>query len=114
MLPPEMYKDLLVVPILSALLAWLVYRLAVEKVYAWGTLVKAAFDCYLPDLAGKLGFKLPQNRSDQRLFWIDVSRRSIYNRGFLPDKWISSAATPAMEAPPQSTVEAVIIEELDT
>jgi len=33
----------------AALLAWLTYQFSIEKIYEWGSLVKAAFDCYLPD-----------------------------------------------------------------
>jgi hypothetical protein len=107
------YEYLVIIPTLSCLLAWLIYRLAVEKIYAWGNVVKAAFDCYLPELASKLGFKLPQSESDRRAFWMDVSRRSIYNRSFLPEKWISSDVASPMEGTPKITVETVIIEERD-
>jgi hypothetical protein len=52
-----------------------------------GSLVKAAFDCYLPDLAKRLGHKLPLTGDEQRRFWIAVSRRAIYHRPLKPEKW---------------------------
>ena len=67
--------------------AWLVYELSIERIYAWGSLVKAAFDCYLPELANKLGYKLPPDGVGQRALWVAVSRRAIYHRPFSPEQW---------------------------
>jgi hypothetical protein len=64
--------------------AWVVYELSIERIYAWGSLVKAAFDCYLPELAETLGYKLPLDGARQRAFWVAVSRRAIYNRPLNP------------------------------
>jgi hypothetical protein len=73
--------------IVSALLACGTYKLSVDKAYAWGTLVKAAFDCYLPALAKKLGYKLPLKGEDQNKFWTAISRRAAYQRELKPEDW---------------------------
>lgn len=57
----------------AALLGWLSYEISIERIEEWGGLVKAAFDCYLPDLARKLGYKLPLTGDDQKRFWTAVS-----------------------------------------
>lgn len=62
----------------AALLAWLTYQFSIEKIYEWGSLVKAAFDCYLPDLAKRLGYELPLTGDDQKKFWISISRRASF------------------------------------
>jgi hypothetical protein len=71
----------------SAVIAWMSYNLSVEKAYAWGTLVKAAFDCYLPALAEKLGYSLPLKGEDQKQFWTAISRRAAYHRELKPEDW---------------------------
>ncbi|MEO9614425.1 MAG: hypothetical protein ABJG86_22685 [Nitratireductor sp.] len=60
--------------------AWLAYELAIERSVAWGSLVKAAFDCFLPDLGQKLGATTPQAAGESEAFWVGVSRQAIYNR----------------------------------
>jgi hypothetical protein len=55
------------------------YIFSLQRVYAWGALVKAAFDCFLPALAGRLGYALPKSAADQKDFWIDVSQRAIFH-----------------------------------
>ncbi len=71
----------------AAIFGRLVYEVSIERIYAWGELVKAAFDCYLPDLAKKLGYKLPVTGDDQKRFWIAISSRSIFHRSFEPADW---------------------------
>jgi len=71
----------------AAVLGWLAYEFSIERIYEWGGLVKAAFDCYLPDLAKRLGYRLPLIADDQRRFWIAVSRRAIYHRPLKPEEW---------------------------
>jgi hypothetical protein len=71
----------------SALFFWISYGLAIERICEWGTFVKAAFDCYLPDLAKKLGYKLPLRRVDQREFWKAISRQAIFNDAIKAEKW---------------------------
>jgi hypothetical protein len=55
------------------------YIFSLQRVYAWGVLVKAAFDCFLPALAERLGFVLPNSADQQRAFWVDVSQRAIFH-----------------------------------
>ncbi len=71
----------------AASLAWLTYQFSIEKIYEWGSLVKAAFDCYLPDLAKRLGYELPLTGDDQKKFWISISRRAIFHRAIEPEEW---------------------------
>ncbi len=71
----------------AALVGWGAYALAIEQVFAWGALVKAAFDCYLPALAKSLGYSLPKTGTEQKEFWIAVSRRAIQHRPLVPEKW---------------------------
>jgi len=71
----------------SALLARITYRLSIEQVYVWGGHVKAMFDCYLPELATKLGYQVPSSREEEVKFWLTVSRRAIYHRAFPSQEW---------------------------
>lgn len=71
----------------AVLVVWLSYKFSIGKIYQWGEFVKASFDCYLPDLAKRLGYKLPLTGDDQRRFWIAVSRRAIYHRPFKSEEW---------------------------
>ena len=71
----------------AAVFARVVYEASLERVYAWGDLVKAAFDCFLPELAIKLGYKLPVKGAEQKKFWVAVSRRSIFHKPFAPEDW---------------------------
>ena len=66
--------------IAAAAAAWLAYGLAIERSVAWGSLVKAAFDCFLPELAQKLGATTPATAAEREAFWVGVSRQAIYNR----------------------------------
>jgi hypothetical protein len=52
-------------------------------------MVKGAFDCYLPELAEKLGYELPKDEKGRYTFWEEVSRRANYNRTF-DTKWTPS------------------------
>ncbi len=71
----------------SLVIARLAYGLALERIYSWGALVKAGFDCYLPELAGKLGYSLPATSREQKLFWQEVSRRAIYHKPLIAESW---------------------------
>jgi hypothetical protein len=73
--------------LLAAVLGWLAYEFSIDRICEWGSLVKAAFDCYLPDLAKRLGYKLPLTGDEQRRFWIAVSCRAIYHRPLTPEEW---------------------------
>jgi hypothetical protein len=44
-----------------------------------------AFDCYLPALAGQLGFELPMTEAKRLNFWTTLSQQLIYGRE--PDGW---------------------------
>jgi hypothetical protein len=63
------------------------YNFSIQRIYAWGDLVKAAFDCFLPALAERLGYELPESTAEQRAFWVDVSRRAIFHFP-LRQKWL--------------------------
>ena len=77
----------------AVVVAWVAYELSIERVRWWGGLVNVAFDCYLPSLAKKLGYKLPPNGKTQREFWEAVSRRAIYHRELEPSEWPRADAT---------------------
>jgi len=85
----------LVAGLVAVAICWLVYRFAVELVYPWGDLVKAAFDCYLPDLAKKMGYELPETAARRQEFWAAVSRQAIYWDQLKPEHW----AAPKKEQP---------------
>lgn len=63
------------------------YLLAIERAVAWGAVVKAAFDCFLPSLATQLGYQLPKTGNARRNFWTEVSRQSIYHDPMSVDRW---------------------------
>jgi hypothetical protein len=75
----------------------LAYLFAVELAQNWGDQVKAAFDCYLPDLAKKLGFKLPETGERRVLFWRAVSEQAIYWRPLQPEQWAPPVEDPPVE-----------------
>ncbi|MCW2306111.1 hypothetical protein [Rhodobium gokarnense] len=79
--------ELLAFVVGAAIVARLSYLLAVERAIAWGAVVKAAFDCYLPALAKAMGYELPGHGKERRAFWTAVSRRAIYHRDFEPSRW---------------------------
>lgn len=91
---------LLATVVAAPMIARIAYKLATLQAYAWGTWVKAAFDCYLPDLAKQLGFKLPKGSKERREFWGGVSYRVAYHYPFETRKWAESdeAATVAPAA----------------
>ena len=51
------------------LVDWLVYRGAISRARVWGEFVKSAFDVFLPDLASKLGYRLPKSWVRKKEFW---------------------------------------------
>jgi hypothetical protein len=67
------------IAISSIALVTLSYWLMLERARNWGECVKAAFDCFLPELGSKLGFELPSDPRKQREFWVSVSRRALFN-----------------------------------
>jgi hypothetical protein len=80
--------------VLAAVISRLAYLLSIQLVYAWGDLVKAAFDCFLPALAEKLGYKLPHSGAQREEFWRAVSEQSIYWRPVIPEQWSSTDKPP--------------------
>jgi hypothetical protein len=62
--------------------SWIFYRWAVHALGGWGEAVKSVSDCYLPALAAQLGYVLPDQEAERRLFWPNVVQRFIYRRGF--------------------------------
>jgi len=87
--------------IAAAFLSWGFYRWAVTRVPAWGELVMAAFDCYLPALAIRLGYELPRESEKQREFWVTYGQMVVYRRdpeGDLPFNaalWTRAGVPPA-------------------
>ncbi len=105
----------------SSLIGLAFYKLAVYSIPAWGELVNAGFDCYLPPLAKQLGFDLPKTSALRRQFWRDFSEQVVYRLRpdgtdiFVAEKWslLSAAETEAgagdvhadgeaSEAPPEN------------
>jgi hypothetical protein len=73
--------------IVAAVLARIAYNLSIERIHTWGNLVRAAFDCFLPALATRLGYKLPVSGEEQRKFWIAVSQRVGFHYPLKPEEW---------------------------
>lgn len=62
-----------------AALSYFFYRLSIDRVSAWGSMVKGAFDLYRSDLLKKLGYKHePATRQKERELWEQISRQIIY------------------------------------
>ena len=60
-------------------LSYFFYRLSIDRVSAWGSMVKGAFDLYRSDLLKKLGYKHePATREKERDLWEKISRQIIY------------------------------------
>jgi hypothetical protein len=87
--------------IAAAILVRIVYFWSIERVYAWGELVKSAFDCYLPALANQLGYRLLAKQDGRMKFWQAVSRAAIFNQRLRPENW-PQADTGKAEAPTAS------------
>lgn len=77
----------LIAAAVAFLLSRLVYLFAVELIYSWGELVKASFDLYLPELAKKLGYELPDTADRRKVFWKAVSEQAIYWHRLMPEDW---------------------------
>jgi hypothetical protein len=73
--------------------ASLAYRGAIDRAIAWGGMVKAAFDLYLPDLAKQMGYGLPLTQAERRAFWDDINRLFLYREPLPPDRWPPLPAT---------------------
>jgi hypothetical protein len=78
----------LIATLAAGAISFLAYRLSIDRVYSWGHSVKACFDCYLAELARKLGYELPKSGDEQRKFWIQVSQRVLYHLPLKPENWV--------------------------
>jgi hypothetical protein len=81
----------------AAIVSRAAYLFSIQMVYPWGDLVKAAFDCYLPDLAKKMGFELPEDADRRKAFWIAVSRQAVYWSALKPEEWKPPAKEPPVD-----------------
>lgn len=70
------------------------YLWATSSVEEWGALVKSAFDCYLGDLATRLGYEVPVSDAERRRFWTAFSQAVGYGQDlltgslpFVPEDW---------------------------
>ena len=62
-----------------ALISYFFYRLSIDRVSAWGSMVNGAFDLYRFDLLKKLGYQQePDTREKERALWYRVSRQTLY------------------------------------
>ena len=61
------------------LIALFQYR-AKRSAIGWGQTVKSAFDLYLPDLAARIGLKVPDTREGQKKMWENYGIAILYAR----------------------------------
>jgi hypothetical protein len=54
------------------------YTMARNAAMAWGNLVKATFDVYLPELRKKLEFAFPVDKNKEQELWTRYSQTIIY------------------------------------
>lgn len=63
----------------SAFLAWLLYRVAIDRVAEWGDLVRGAFDLHRRPVLQALGFEeVPSDLESERKLWFEISRQLAY------------------------------------
>lgn len=63
------------------------YRMARNAAGAWGDLVKASFDVFLPELRRQLEFAFQANRGEEQAQWTRFSQAIIYRlQGTMPDR----------------------------
>jgi hypothetical protein len=67
-------------PFLAGIVAFFSSARAKAAALEWGERVKAAFDAFLPDLAQKLGYTLPQLHTGRKAFWRNFSIAIVYGR----------------------------------
>jgi hypothetical protein len=85
---PTKGLDFLLIMIGSAVITRVTYELSIERIHGWGALVKAAFDCFLPALACRMGYRLPTTGEAQMAFWTAVSQRAIFHSKLKPEEWL--------------------------
>jgi hypothetical protein len=82
-----------------AFLSYFFYLLSINRVGAWGALVKGAVDLYRWELLKKLGYKQePQSREEERKLWGEISRQMIYGDRY--DKSLQGYAQQAQASHP--------------
>lgn len=81
------------VAIVGYIVSFLTYRSATGAVFAWGDLVKSAFDCYLPALAKQLGYANPPTPEARKRFWTEFSRLVLYRSPMVGPWPLASEAT---------------------
>jgi hypothetical protein len=89
--------ELLLVSFAGLVVAYLSYSFAIQKAFSWGNWVRAAYDCYLPELAKTLGLTLPPDGEEQRRLWRAVTFRAALNYRFNPAQWTQVNATAPIE-----------------
>ena len=77
--------------IASMLVAWGCYVWSIGRIVGWGSTVKSAFDCYLPNLAEQLGYTLPASHAAREAFWRKVNKQIFYRDKFVADEYWSGA-----------------------
>jgi hypothetical protein len=75
--------------------AWPTYRFAVTRAAAWGDVVKAAFDCYLPALVTQLGYALPATDGERRALWVELNALFVYWQPLNPARYRYAEAAAA-------------------
>ena len=62
----------------SLVLSFVTYQFATALVAEWGENVKSAFDCFLPALATKLGYKMPVDAKSRADIWGNLNGQVLY------------------------------------
>jgi len=88
----------LIAALAALLLVFPLYAFAINQAKAWGELVKAAFDCYLPDLAKQLGYAVPTTATGRGGFWGEINALIVYRQAADP-RLAPLAGTHAPPAP---------------
>jgi hypothetical protein len=72
-----------VLPLVAfAVAAFCLYRAAVGRAAAWGSLIEGAFDLYRDDLLKELGYgDKPVSRQAERVLWDRISRQIVFGDG---------------------------------
>jgi hypothetical protein len=94
--PPDQLKLTVSVVVLAGI-SYFAYGAAAARIVAWGSTVKSAFDCFLPQLAGQLGYAMPATESQRKAFWDDVTRLFLYHKPMVDRRWASKPPGGARE-----------------
>jgi len=86
----------------GAMIAWpFLYRSAVRRALAWGEVVMAAFDVFLPKLTTQLGYQAPASESDRKALWEALNKRMVFREAMAQGPWkLAGAETPPDSAAP--------------